>query len=238
MLSTRADVVGPRLAEELSVLQADVPTDAPEQVRETIESELGKSAGEAFAELEDQPLASGSIGQVHAATTLQGEPVVVKVLHDGIDEAVKDDLEILGSLAEVAEKHPVLRLYRPRETVAEFPPHPTAGARPLPGATLLETVRAELRRRPDGAFSEVVSRAVDQPRPDHGAVLRHERGGSREAQRDRDCDRGHRAPWRRSLARDDLSRRVLSCRPAPREHVGFARRRHRSSRLRDGRPSR
>ena len=39
-LSTRADLVGPALAQELSALQSDTPADSPEAVRRTVESEL------------------------------------------------------------------------------------------------------------------------------------------------------------------------------------------------------
>ena len=42
MMSTRADMVGPEMAKELSALQANVPPDPPEVVRGTIEAELGR----------------------------------------------------------------------------------------------------------------------------------------------------------------------------------------------------
>ena len=121
VMSTRADLVGTEVATELEKLQADTPTDPPESVRATIEAELGKPPEQLFAEFDDVALASASIGQVHVARLTSGEPVVVKVQHPGIDETVEKDLEVLGTIAGLIEKHsPVLRPYRPRALVAEF----------------------------------------------------------------------------------------------------------------------
>ena len=67
VLSTRADLVGPELAEELSMLQANTPADPPEVARATVEAELGKPPERIYAEFEPEAMASASIGQVHAA---------------------------------------------------------------------------------------------------------------------------------------------------------------------------
>ena len=74
LLSTRPDIVGIKLADELTKLQADVPADPPAKVRGIVESELGQPLSELFAEFEDMPLASASIGQVHAAELHDGRP--------------------------------------------------------------------------------------------------------------------------------------------------------------------
>jgi ubiquinone biosynthesis protein len=121
MLSTRADLVGPALAQELSSLQQAAPADPPDVVRATIETELKRPVSELFAEFDETPMASASIGQVHRARLADGHRVVVKVQHKGIEAKVRSDLEILITLAEVAEKNLAeLEQYRPRETVAEF----------------------------------------------------------------------------------------------------------------------
>ena len=73
LLSTRPDLVGIALAEELKQLRDDVPADDPATVRRTIEIELGQPAEELFAEFEDVPVASASIGQVHRARLKTGE---------------------------------------------------------------------------------------------------------------------------------------------------------------------
>lgn len=120
LLSTRPDVVGGKLAEELSHLQAAVPADPPDVVRDTIESELGQPIEELFSEFEDVPIASASIGQVHGARLKTGEAVVVKVQHSDIENIVREDLDVLAGLALLAERVPELAPYRPTSTVAEM----------------------------------------------------------------------------------------------------------------------
>jgi ubiquinone biosynthesis protein len=120
LLSTRPDVVGGNLAQELSSLQAEVPGDPPDMVRFTVESELGQSIEELFAEFEDVPIASASIGQVHRARLKTGESVVVKVQHTDIENRVREDLDVLAGLALLAERVPELAGYRPSSTVAEM----------------------------------------------------------------------------------------------------------------------
>ncbi|MGD9644199.1 MAG: ABC1 kinase family protein [Pirellulales bacterium] len=120
ILSTRPDLVGVNVAAELSKLQADAPADAFDRVRQTIEAEMGQPLEEIFAEFEETPLASASIGQVHRARLVSGERVVVKVQHTGIEHKIRKDLDILAALAELAEMIPEFKNYRPRETTAEF----------------------------------------------------------------------------------------------------------------------
>lgn len=120
ILSTRPDIVGVDLAEELQRLQADVPADPPEKIREIIELELGQPIEQLFSTFDEKALASASIGQVHLARLFTGEKVVVKVQHHGIEKKVHEDLEILAGLASLAESVPEFRDYRPKSTVAEF----------------------------------------------------------------------------------------------------------------------
>ena len=95
LLSTRPDLAGVQLADELKQLQADVPADPPDLVCSLVEEELGQPVAELFAEFDDVPIASASIGQVHAARLVTGEDVVVKVQHAGIEETVREDLDVL-----------------------------------------------------------------------------------------------------------------------------------------------
>lgn len=120
VLSTRPDQVGMALAQELQKLQTSVPSDSPETVRKSIEDELGRPVGKAFLDFEEVPLASASIGQVHRARLPSGENVVVKVQHAGIRKRMEIDLDILAGLAQLAERLPDFRPYRPEATVNEF----------------------------------------------------------------------------------------------------------------------
>lgn len=120
ILSTRPDVVGVELADELSKLQDATPADPYHTIVSIVESELGQSLDEIFTDFEQVPLASASIGQVHRARLKNGDRVVVKVRHAGIEEIIRRDLDILTGLAHWAERVPELTNYRPRATVAEF----------------------------------------------------------------------------------------------------------------------
>jgi ubiquinone biosynthesis protein len=121
VLSTRLDLIGPALADELAELQGNVPADPFPVVQQTIESELKRPLVELFAEFEPVPLASASIGQVHRAKLHDGRSVVLKVQHANIQRKVADDLAILKELAALAERHlPDASLYRPIAVVEEF----------------------------------------------------------------------------------------------------------------------
>jgi ubiquinone biosynthesis protein len=120
ILSTRPDVVGVALAEELSMLQDNTPADPFSVVVRTIETELGEPLDNLFAEVEEVPLASASIGQVHRGRLKSGQWVAIKVRHADIEEIIRRDLEILVGLSHWAERVPELAHYRPRATVAEF----------------------------------------------------------------------------------------------------------------------
>lgn len=120
LLSTRPDLVGVALADELQQLQTDVQADPPGVVQATIEAELGRPVDELFAEFDQAAMASASIGQVHRARLRSGEAVVVKVQHADIQRKVEVDLDILVGLAQLAGRIPEFQDYRPRAIVSEF----------------------------------------------------------------------------------------------------------------------
>jgi ubiquinone biosynthesis protein len=121
LLSTRPDLIGTKLADELTQLQTNVPGDPPEVIRTWIERGLGRPIPELFADFDDQPLASASIAQVHTARLHDGTPVVLKVQHPGIVDRIRNDLEILRGLAERAEQYiEELKPYQPTAIVREF----------------------------------------------------------------------------------------------------------------------
>ncbi|MGH8445630.1 MAG: ubiquinone biosynthesis regulatory protein kinase UbiB [Solimonas sp.] len=125
-LSTRPDIVPADIAAELAGLQDRVPPFPGAAARAIIESELGKPIESVFAAFDEVPMASASIAQVHAAKLrLEGEAepfdVVVKVLRPGIDAVMRSDIELLHTLADLAERFSAdLRRLRPREVVAEY----------------------------------------------------------------------------------------------------------------------
>lgn len=82
----------------MKVLQAAAPRSSPAEIRSSVEAELGAPVDELFAEWNDQPIASASIGQVHVATLRDGREVAVKVQHPGIVKAVESDLSNVSVL--------------------------------------------------------------------------------------------------------------------------------------------
>ncbi|XP_062098421.1 uncharacterized protein LOC133804281 isoform X3 [Humulus lupulus] len=92
-LSTRADVLPGAYIALLKQLQDSLPPRPIEEVCRTIEKELGKPMDDLFSDFVKVPLATASIAQVHRATLLDGEEVVVKVQHEGIKAIILEDLK-------------------------------------------------------------------------------------------------------------------------------------------------
>ncbi len=69
-----------------------------------MEEELGADAEQLFATFEIEPLAAASTAQVHRATLLSGEKVVVKIQRPGIQAQMRADLGIMLGAARVAAR--------------------------------------------------------------------------------------------------------------------------------------
>jgi ubiquinone biosynthesis protein len=120
-LSTRKDLLPDDISDELVKLQDRVPPFANEIARSIIETELGMSISEAFAEFDPSPLASASVAQVHTATLHTGENVIVKVLRPDIETRIISDIGLLYELARFAERFwSDARRLRAVDVVAEF----------------------------------------------------------------------------------------------------------------------
>ncbi|PWB85386.1 ABC1 kinase family protein [Methanobrevibacter thaueri] len=104
LMSTRPDVVGEKIANELANLQDDNPAISYDQVKKIVERELHGSIDELFEEFSEQHLATASIGQVHEAKLITGERVAVKVQKEGITDKIDLDLRIMKYVANRADK--------------------------------------------------------------------------------------------------------------------------------------
>ncbi|WP_146389308.1 ABC1 kinase family protein [Allorhodopirellula solitaria] len=122
VLASRADLVGIELAEELKGLRGRVEPDSAEQVRATLRSELGDDFEEQFASFDFEPLATASIGQVHRAVLPDGRRVVAKVQRAGIDRLMRQDLEVLDGLAQLATRVDTLAVWGPTDMVRQLRP--------------------------------------------------------------------------------------------------------------------
>jgi len=103
LLSTRRDMVPEDIADELAVLQDNVPPFGEEEAAALVEEALGATLDELFADFTSTPLASASIAQVHTAVLPGGEEVVVKVIRPGIDKIISQDIALLKSIARFVE---------------------------------------------------------------------------------------------------------------------------------------
>ncbi len=113
VLAARPDLVGPKLGEELKRLRANVRPDDIEQVRATLRRELGHDYESHFRSIDPIPLATASIGQVHRAVLNDGSRVVIKVQRADIEKTMRQDMEVLAGLAQLAERVDALAVWRP-----------------------------------------------------------------------------------------------------------------------------
>ena len=146
VLSTRRDIVPPDVADELALLRDQVaPFDAG-IARHQIEAALGAPIAHLFTRFDDEPLASASIAQVHAATLADGSEVVVKVLRPDIHARIDADIALLRTLADLVERHhPRANRIRPNAVVDEIE----------------ATLNAELDLQREGANASVLRRHWD-----------------------------------------------------------------------------
>ena len=102
ILSTRPDLVPPAFVAELASLQDAVTPLTEAEVVGVMEEELGVPWEDVFASIEPEPLAAGTVAQVHRATLETGERVVVKVQRPTAREEILRDLGLLHAFAEKA----------------------------------------------------------------------------------------------------------------------------------------
>jgi ubiquinone biosynthesis protein len=121
VLSTRPDLVGKDVADELAKLQDMVPPFPYESVKIVIEEELEGPVEEFFSKFEETPIASASIAQVHRAWLIDGTEVAVKVQRLNLEEQIKKDIVLMRYLAKQADKRVKnLKYYNLPSIVDEF----------------------------------------------------------------------------------------------------------------------
>ncbi|MBZ6377468.1 2-polyprenylphenol 6-hydroxylase [Pacificimonas flava] len=120
-LATRPDLVGEAAARELATLQDQLEPFAFSDVCASIEAAFERPVSELFASIEETPVGSASIAQVHRAVTTDGRTVAVKVLRPGIEDEFARAIETYEWLAARIETMggEFARL-RPRATIAYF----------------------------------------------------------------------------------------------------------------------
>ncbi|MGV6810776.1 MAG: 2-polyprenylphenol 6-hydroxylase [Brevirhabdus sp.] len=121
VMSTRPDLVGQELSQQLRFLQDALPPFPLDVAKATISSELERPWDEVFSDLSD-PVAAASIAQVHKGhLKTSGEPVAVKVLRPGIERAFYKDIDAFHLAASMIEfLSPASRRLRPRDVIEHF----------------------------------------------------------------------------------------------------------------------
>jgi ubiquinone biosynthesis protein len=130
ILSTRPDLIPPAFTEELSTLQDQVKPLTEAEVVAVMEGELRVPWEDVFVSIEPDPMAAGTIAQVHRAVLVGGDRVVVKVQRPNAAEEILRDLGLLERLADKASQRPAFR------QVIDVP-------------TIIEHLSASLRRELD-----------------------------------------------------------------------------------------
>ncbi|HKO60986.1 MAG TPA: AarF/ABC1/UbiB kinase family protein [Pyrinomonadaceae bacterium] len=103
-LGTRADLLPLAYVKELSTLQDQVPAYSTSDAFARIEAELGRPVHECFVEIDSEPIASASLGQVYRARLASGEEVAVKVQRPHLDEIISFDIAVLYRIVQLINR--------------------------------------------------------------------------------------------------------------------------------------
>ena len=121
LLASRPDLIPPDYLDEMSLLHDRVQEIEFSVICDVIAEELGPEWKNHFLFIDEKPLGSASIAQVHAAKLKTGEDVVLKVQRPGIVHKINDDLNVLFFIAELLEKYiPEVRSFNPVGMVNEY----------------------------------------------------------------------------------------------------------------------
>jgi ubiquinone biosynthesis protein len=118
VLALRQDILPQDITEELKNLLDRLPVVPFDRYLKLIETDLQRPVSSMYSWIDPIPIGSASIAQIHRATTLEGDQVILKVVKPGIRETLNRDailLRVLGAILQV-----FLSQYRPKQVIAEF----------------------------------------------------------------------------------------------------------------------
>jgi ubiquinone biosynthesis protein len=162
ILSLREDLLPRSITDELKHLLNRLPVVPLPVLLEIVERELKRPIDEMFLWVDPAPLGSASIGQIHRATTKEGDPVILKVVKPGIRETLERDATLLRGLGRVLQW--LIPQFQPRKLVDEFCSYTLREADLRREADNAETFAANFADTPDIVFPaiyrEFTSRSV------------------------------------------------------------------------------
>jgi ubiquinone biosynthesis protein len=153
ILSLREDLLPRSITDELKHLLDQLPAIPYARFVELVARELGRPVDEVFREIREAPLGSASIGQVHLATLLSGEQVILKVVKPGIRDTLRRDTTLLRALGVVLELF--LARFQPRRMIREFCDYTMREVDLVREADNAETFAANFRDQPDIVFPRI-----------------------------------------------------------------------------------
>ncbi len=121
LMASRPDLTPQDYIDEMSLLQDQVQTLDFKVIEQVLTEDLGADWKKNFQSIEEKPLGSASIAQVHRAQLIEGSKVVLKVQRPGIVQTINDDLNVLYFIAELVERYiPEVRAFNPVGMVDEY----------------------------------------------------------------------------------------------------------------------
>ena len=122
LLSTRRDLLPDDIADSLAKLQDQVAPFSNAQALSLIKEAYGEeNISQFFSRIDEDPLASASIAQVHAGQLIDGSEVILKLVRPNIENTIKHDVGLLYTIAGLAERFwSEGKRLRPTAVVAEL----------------------------------------------------------------------------------------------------------------------
>lgn len=118
VLALRTDIFPAFITEELKNLLDRLPVVPFERYRALVAKGLGRPVDEAFEWIDERPLGSASIAQIHRARTRAGEDVIIKVVKPNIGETLRRDARLLGFFGAFLQVF--FARYQPKRVIDEF----------------------------------------------------------------------------------------------------------------------
>ncbi|HEX7181307.1 MAG TPA: AarF/UbiB family protein [Thermoanaerobaculia bacterium] len=118
VLALRQDILPATITDELKNLLDRLPVVPFDRYLRLIEEDVQRPIASMYSWVDPIPTGSASIAQIHRATTLEGDSVILKVVKPGIRETLTRDavlLKFLGSILQI-----FLPQYRPKQMIREF----------------------------------------------------------------------------------------------------------------------
>lgn len=104
ILSMRSEILPQSFTRELSRLRTSVEPMDRDTVLSALRAEYDRPIEEIFDAIDDRPLGSASVAQVHKARLVTGELVAVKIQRPHVQEIMAQDISIMRSLARYASR--------------------------------------------------------------------------------------------------------------------------------------